>query len=205
MEAASDNSYDKNDYMSDNTDLGGDYLSSLKSGDKESPPKFIQELMRPLAFTWCPCAKYHSLPIRDQFKETFKLISKYYNAFDLKNTIIYPELTKIGNIHYHATLYIKDRYKFYEYFLPLLRRHGLVKLKVYDGKAIWDRYICKDGELMRKLLRLPEDFIEKGLVLKQVEKRLQNKIPQCRPDIISDLNDYPTRPKNCELTLKFEF
>ncbi len=62
----------------------------------------------------------------------------------LKSFTLYPELNHAGNIHFHGTIQIGDKVKWYKSLLPALKRKGFVKIKIIDNLDKWTNYIQKD-------------------------------------------------------------
>jgi len=96
-----------------------------------------------IAFTWTPNPiRYPSSECRKQYKclLDYILLSsfKYFSKF-----CFIPEINLNGNIHIHGWYIVKDRIKYYKFFLPKCKSLGyvLLKHKVDDG---WAAYLEKD-------------------------------------------------------------
>lgn len=141
------------------------------------------------AFTWCPDTRYHGASYIDQFKDTYKILRKLRFCIG-KNYRIYPELTVNGNIHYHGQFTIENQIYWFKSALPLLKRHGFVrvdkiKLKLKDN---WQEYIKKESKSMISILDLSkEQFDEDGLSL-HIKTENPKMIINVQPSITDIIN-----------------
>lgn len=101
--------------------------------------------LEPLAFTWSP-----KKSTRQAKWGLIWDIENYFIDFTLccKSAIIMPELNKNGNLHYHGTIVIKDKIKWYKVILPKLKKDGFVLIKSIDDMQKWTEYINKTKEEM---------------------------------------------------------
>lgn len=103
-----------------------------------------------LAFTWVPNPKrFVGTHPKYQFNDTVLFIEQMRNSCDYFK--ILPELTINGNIHFHGTIQIKDKVKWYRQMLPKLKYNGFVLLKDNPDDN-WDKYIMKDRLVMQNIL-----------------------------------------------------
>lgn len=130
---------------------------------------------KPIAFTWCPNAKYHTSDPQIGFSmaiQTLKHI-KYVS----KDFVIYPELTHQGNIHFHGKIYIQDAVKWFKSVLPKLKKNGFVKIKTNLNEG-WDEYCGKQWDIFREVLDLEEpidySYLSKIKKLKDPETHARN-------------------------------
>lgn len=105
-----------------------------------------------IAFTWSPDpSKFYYIDVKMQFSDTVTFIRN----LDLCSTYeIYPELNANGNIHYHGTVCLTDKIKWYKSVLPKFRYYGMVKIKDKNLNEGWNQYIQKDSIMMTKLLNV---------------------------------------------------
>lgn len=106
-----------------------------------------------IAFTWNPDpARYPSYEPMKQYEcalrhgfnhNLIKIFRKFYFT---------PELTTNGNIHIHGMYIIKDPYKYYNVFLPRLKKLGLVLLKTVFKFDRWKEYLLEDLDIMSNVL-----------------------------------------------------
>lgn len=71
---------------------------------------------------------------------------------------ISPECTTRGDIHYHLTLVLRDRVKWFKSVLPRFKRNGYVCVKPCDDPDGWRVYCTKDNTEMKEILDLPHDL-----------------------------------------------
>lgn len=139
------------------------------------------------AFTWVPDpARYPSYDAKAQYKLLLSWVlltaDKYFSKFGFC-----PELTENGNIHIHGWFVIKDKIKYYKWFLPRCKRLGYVCVKKSPNEK-WFEYTDKDIDMMKELMRhgrvpIPlthlnikeykDLFNEKKLKPKKIIKRLK--------------------------------
>lgn len=102
-----------------------------------------------LALTWAPKPIY--INISDQWQHHLPILKKLSkNALTLE---LYAEMTMNGNLHYHASLTVKDQIKWWRSTLPLLKHHGFVTIKKRLNEN-WDVYIQKQRLAMQSLLKI---------------------------------------------------
>lgn len=72
---------------------------------------------------------------------------------------IYPELRDhSGELHYHCTIIINDKIKYYKKVLPFFKRQGFIKAKGIFDIEVWHDYCKKNLKLMRKILFLNKQY-----------------------------------------------
>lgn len=71
---------------------------------------------------------------------------------------ISPECMGNGNIHYHITLILRDRIKWFKQVLPRFKRNGHVCIKSCDDPEGWRAYCTKDSGDMKEILELDYDL-----------------------------------------------
>lgn len=104
--------------------------------------------------TWSPDpARYPSSTPSDQYKVLLDLVllksDKLFNSFAFT-----PELTENGNIHIHGFFTIRDKVKYYKWFLPKIKSFGNTKIERMR-KAYWRKaldYLMKDCEIMNQIM-----------------------------------------------------
>lgn len=81
---------------------------------------------------------------------------------------IYPEFDLTGRLHYHGTIILKDKIKWYKKACQQLKNIGYICVKdnVNDG---WNQYILKEWETTKAVLEIdsPIQPITKGIKLRQ--------------------------------------
>lgn len=109
------------------------------------------DLATSIAFTWSPNPKiFKGISPNFQFHDTLPYIKQLRTC---SSFIIYPELNKQGNIHYHGLIHIMDKVKWYKKVLPTLKYKGfvLIKSKIDEG---WLKYIEKEKSTMESILEI---------------------------------------------------
>jgi len=138
-------------------------------------------------FTWSPNpARYPSSTPSDQYKVLLDLVllktDKLFHQFAFT-----PELTEAGNIHIHGFYVIKDKVKYYKWFLPKIKSFGNTRIermrRQYWRNAI--DYLVKDCTMMNEIFenKLPVPLTHLNIPLyKQMfrlTKRKLRLIPHC--------------------------
>lgn len=79
-----------------------------------------------MMITWVPDPK--RLPSISATKCNSYFRQYYFKLFHscMYNSIMIPELTVNGNIHYHGVYQLEDPYRFYQIVLPKMKRRGYV-------------------------------------------------------------------------------
>lgn len=92
----------------------------------------------------------HKTP-KGMFRETIQHLQKTLaKSCDYE---IYPEFRIVtGDIHYHGTIAIKDKIKWYKQTLPSLKRMGYVKVKKIDDLQGWTKYLQKEYSITKGIL-----------------------------------------------------
>lgn len=133
-------------------------------------------------FTWNPNpAFYPTTSPRDQYKILLDLMIK--NCKQLFSSFAFaPELTHDGNVHLHGWYVVKDKVKYFKYFIPKLKSLGFMKLAKMKNKNALSWYYKKTIEEMNAIigddLPIPlthqnvEAYLETGLY--KIKKRLQH-------------------------------
>lgn len=115
-----------------------------------------------------------------QYKRSIEIIQRLYKDIASK-LILYPELTKRGQIHFHGHITVKDNIKFYKSLKRIEQRLGRVLLKELLSKPnvlarykSWDEYIIKDHDLMKEVISYPQPYnIENHSDSLKVEKMMR--------------------------------
>lgn len=108
------------------------------------------------AVTWSPkpyeanykYQLYHYGPMIDQF------LRRQLGLF-------VAELNKNGQIHFHGTINLQNKYSYYRN-LALLKKNGFVvvkRLKNYEEWTRWHNYLKKEVDLTSRLLRMEAIFL----------------------------------------------
>lgn len=119
-----------------------------------------------VAFTWSPANICQRIDPQDSFKlqiEHIRLLRLCCDKVDL-----YPEMFLNGGLHWHGTLHITDKIKWYKKILPNFRKHGMVVVKSNPDET-WNRYQSKEWIMMQELLNIPN--IDTVYVMKKKGKR----------------------------------
>lgn len=101
-----------------------------------------------VAFTLTPNPKrYHTVTPSLQYKQ---LIDKLFSSKQIPHTFskwyFVPELNKQGNVHIHGWFKIKDRIKYYKWFVPTCKRWGFTLTKYNKINNKWTDYVNKEVE-----------------------------------------------------------
>jgi len=80
---------------------------------------------------------------KQQFRETITYVTKTLKQST--SFIIVPEwrITN-GSIHYHGTIHIFDKVKWYKSTLPSLKKMGYCLIKKIDNYDKWNSYLAKE-------------------------------------------------------------
>lgn len=140
-------------------------------------------------FTWNPDPnRYPTTKPHEQYKILIDLLlinsSKVFSRFAFT-----PELTLNGNIHIHGWFVIKDKYKYFKWFLPKCKSFGFVKIDKMKSKNALEEYYKKDINHMNELMNeydlpipLTHDNIDAYKILPKSTKRLRLICKhKCRP------------------------
>lgn len=104
------------------------------------------------AFTLSPSPEYiRARTPMAQFQELLPYICRMKQSCA---GVITPELNLNGNIHFHGSILIKDKIKFYKHTLPMLKKVGFCLMRRIDDMSKWTEYIKKDIEVMKGILDL---------------------------------------------------
>lgn len=90
------------------------------------------------------------LDLRKQYEMTMNIIYKHFK--NIGDYVIYPEMHASGNIHWHGTMAIHDRIKYYKTLGTFQGEIGFVTMVEIDDQQGWDDYCNKDINLMREIL-----------------------------------------------------
>ena len=96
----------------------------------------------------------HSKTPKGQFKETYKIVCMILEeSCDYE---IYPEYrVSNGSIHYHGTIDIKDKIKWYRRTLVRLKNLGFYKIKEIEDLQGWNKYCEKELNISKAILEVP--------------------------------------------------
>lgn len=123
----------------------------------------MKSIVKKYAFTWSPDPKkleltrvhrgYHAIDNFKSYEFHIKYIFRYL-AMCTTDFVMFPELNKQGNIHYHGTLYMTDnqRINFYKNKMKHFRKLGYILVKGRDINQKWTDYQSKDEEMMSEVL-----------------------------------------------------
>lgn len=138
-----------------------------------------------IAFTWSPNPdKYPSSEPRRQYKCLLNhCLLSIYKCCD--RFCIVPELNANGNVHIHGWLHVKDKIKYFKWFLPRCRQYGFVLCKTSVDSNWYNKYLVKEidttvgviGEdlpipLTHNNIEAYRDIYNKGKTLKYIPKKL---------------------------------
>lgn len=114
-------------------------------------------------------------------------IYKHYRHI-ASRLVLYPELSKQGNIHFHGLIEIKDYVKFYK----MLKKHntciGFRLVKELTDPVVWLEYCVKDRLLMQTILNrsLPDTISSHNE--EKYQQKLSNNIGTIlTPDVLKYL------------------
>lgn len=108
----------------------------------------------------------HNLSAKGQFKRYYRdVISALEKSTEFE---LFPEWRMTtGEIHFHGTLYIKDKIKWIKQTMPFLKRLGFIKIiKIKDLQG-WLEYCQKESKIACEILGLNVPF--KNGALKHVK------------------------------------
>lgn len=118
-----------------------------------------------IAWTWSP--QPHDGTPSEQFNRyltTLRTLKQCCEKYAL-----YCELNKSGYLHFHGTLQIKDKIRWYKTILPSMRRFGFVLIKPRPDEG-WGAYISKEAELMSELLEMELPITQDHILMKAIKK-----------------------------------
>lgn len=84
----------------------------------------------------------------NQLLPIIKLLRKCSKTFE-----IYPELTVNGSIHFHGSLEINDKIKWYKSILPQIKYKAYLVIKKNPDQG-WVEYQAKDKLMMESILNI---------------------------------------------------
>lgn len=101
-------------------------------------------------FTWSPDpARYPTNDPKEQYKILFDLVLR--NAKKVFTTFSFtPECNAMGNVHIHGWYVIKDKVKYFKWWLPKCKQFGFVKINVMKTKDALG-YYKKDMNYMQEV------------------------------------------------------
>lgn len=107
-----------------------------------------------LAFSWVPDpARYRSTDVTKQYEALLQNVLLRKEMDRVFNDYCFvPEVTKQGNIHIHGYYAIKDRVKYFRWFLPACRSWGYVYIKDNIDKQWTLGYMSKECDWMADIL-----------------------------------------------------
>lgn len=124
------------------------YATLAKCNDEEKKEQAVTRLAVTLTYRL-----HSSVNPRNQFQETIGQIENLLHMC-CDNYGIYPELTRQGDIHYHLSLNIKDKIKWFKKCLPSFKKNGYVLVKPVFDLSDWLKYCLKDNEMMEDILNV---------------------------------------------------
>lgn len=104
-----------------------------------------------------------------QFMETIGYITKILNrSCEFR---IWPEWrVTTGHIHYHGTVWIKDKIKWFKDTIPKLNSLGYKLIKKIDDESKWETYCKKEENIAKDILSI-EIPINKPIIYKSKHKK----------------------------------
>ena len=102
-----------------------------------------------IALTWTP--RPRNLTPIEQFNcylPTLRMLKQCSDKY-----AIFVELNKSGYVHFHGSVLIRDRIRWYKHVLPAFRNWGFVLIKT-DPDQGWTDYCSKEADMMSELLEL---------------------------------------------------
>lgn len=137
------------------------------------------------AFTLNPNPKkYKSTDPCEQYATLLQCLFKYkYLNACFEEYYFVPELTENGNVHIHGYYKIKDKVKYYRWFLPACKAWGFIKVKSKNIDDEWIEYVNKTIEEMKEIMEnYPVPMTRKTLeVYKKeikVSRTMQKQLPK---------------------------
>lgn len=89
----------------------------------------------------------------DQYEALLNCIfSKKLMDYVFEDYVFLPEVNTNGDIHIHGMYLVKDKIKYYKWFLPACKQWGFVMCKQGKVDEKWETYIYKDIFLMIDML-----------------------------------------------------
>jgi len=134
-----------------------------------------------VAFTWAPASHMQRKDPIEGYKIHTPVLKRLTTCCSALK--IYPECFVNGGLHYHGTLVISDKIKWYASVLPNLKYSGFVVIKQRPDDG-WLKYISKDWDVMSAVLQLdkPLDL----MILKTRLRRDKNCTILKRPSTLED-------------------
>lgn len=86
-----------------------------------------------------------------QFKDSWNQIKDELE--EVGNSYVVPEFTTNGQIHYHGMIEVKDRVKYFKMIRYWRKQLGHNLFKTITNRPSWEKYITKDIETVKKLLK----------------------------------------------------
>jgi len=135
-----------------------------------------------VAFTWSPANYLQKVNPQESYKLHTPVLRRLTQC--CQSLQIYPECFVNGGLHYHGTLVINDKIKWYASVLPHIKHNGFVVIKPKPDNG-WLKYISKDWDTMSAVLQL-----DKPLDLMTLKTKLRRdkkcNIHLVRPSTLED-------------------
>lgn len=94
----------------------------------------------------------HNISAKAQFKGTYKTVCKTLE--ESTDYEMFPEWRTTNNtIHYHGTIYIKDKIKWHKSTYSKLSKMGFIKIKKVDELQGWLEYCQKESAVAKEILK----------------------------------------------------
>ena len=128
------------------------------------------------SFTLNPSSQFESQETR--FSLMYKTIENIFD--DFFNTIhvtLYPEISKLGRIHFHGYIQIIKPLDFYLHIIPKLMKVCTFEIDTYDGNSKWETYITKQKKYIEpecKNYNLPYPMTSTTIRHRKIEEEENN-------------------------------
>lgn len=106
------------------------------------------------------CLKVEQFSTSDQYAFTINPIKQHFSSFDRHHKVcsdmkkffsthdscsarMYLEISKLGRLHFHGYLIIKDILSFFLYFIPALKDISTFEIDTIQDASVWSTYCNK--------------------------------------------------------------
>lgn len=109
------------------------------------PPELVQVGSK-YTFTLNPKEQHFGRECRFNFmyKHIFNILQCLHSC----DYVLYPEISKLGRIHYHGTIVINDVVEFYVYDIPFLMDRFTFEIDTITDDDKWTKYMTKQQAIM---------------------------------------------------------
>lgn len=125
------------------------------------------------AFSYNPEAQPASWAI-DKLPKWWADMAKIFGALKASDVNIAVEISKLGRLHFHGTIKVTSKWKFYYYDVPNLMKDGSFEIDTIKERKDWDTYVDKNKDEMSDMMEafgLPRTLATKNIKIPKVNHK----------------------------------